>query len=96
MAATLAIAAITTVGSLRFQRTIPTSATTWATDGVKAAVWAVGGLSTDGTSVFAATGNTSGATDWMEGEAIIRLGLDGSFSHDPADYFAPSNWFYLD
>jgi uncharacterized repeat protein (TIGR01451 family) len=74
----------------------PTGATTWATDGVKAAVWAVGGLSTDGTSVFAATGNTSGATDWMGGEAIIRLGLDGSFSHDPADYFAPSNWFILD
>src|SRR5262249_51349308 len=55
-----------------------------------------GGLTTDGTSVFAATGNTSGSTDWMGGEAIIRLGLDDTFSHNPADFFTPSNWFVLD
>jgi len=74
----------------------PTSATAWATDGVKAGIWAVGGLSTDGNSVFAATGNTSGATAWMGGEAILRFGLDGTFSHDPADFFAPTNWPSLD
>jgi hypothetical protein len=74
----------------------PTTARAWANEGVKAGIWAVGGLSTDGASVFAATGNTSGATEWMGGEAILRLGLDGTFSHDPADFFAPSNWFTLD
>lgn len=74
----------------------PTTPKAWATDGVKAGIWAVGGLATDGNSVFAATGNTLGATDWMGGEAIIRLGLDNSFSGDPADFFTPSNWFVLD
>lgn len=76
--------------------TDPTGAIAWATDGVKAGIWAVGGLSTDGDSVFAATGNTSGSTEWMGGEAIIRLGLDDTFSHSPADFFTPSNWFTLD
>ena len=74
----------------------PTSAKAWATDGVKAGIWAVGGLSTDGNSVFAATGNTSGTTVWEGGEAIIRLGLDDTFSGDPADFFTPSNWLHLD
>ena len=74
----------------------PSAATAWATDGLKAGIWAVGGLTTDGNSIFAATGNTAGATDWMGGEAILRLGLDGTFSHNPADFFTPSNWFTLD
>jgi uncharacterized repeat protein (TIGR01451 family) len=74
----------------------PTSVTAWASDGVKAGIWAVGGLTTDGTSIFAATGNTSGSTDWMGGEAILRLGLDDTFSGNTADFFTPSNWFTLD
>jgi outer membrane protein assembly factor BamB len=32
----------------------------------------------------------------MGGEAIIRLGPGATFSGDPADYFAPSNWQDLD
>jgi uncharacterized repeat protein (TIGR01451 family) len=75
----------------------PTSAVAWATDGNQAGIWAVGGLSTDGNSVFAATGNTSnGTTSWMGGEAIVRLGLDNTFSYDQADFFTPSNWSVLD
>ena len=74
----------------------PDSATAWATDAVGGGIWAVGGLSTDGNSIFAATGNTFSTTSWMGGEAVIRLGLDDTFSGDPADYFAPSNWLNLD
>jgi uncharacterized repeat protein (TIGR01451 family) len=74
----------------------PSAATAWATDGLKAGIWAVGGLTTDGNSIFAATGNTAGAIDWMGGEAILRLGLDATFSHNPTDFFTPSNWFTLD
>ena len=33
----------------------PTSAVAWATDGNQAGIWGVGGLTTDGHSVFAAT-----------------------------------------
>jgi uncharacterized repeat protein (TIGR01451 family) len=74
----------------------PSGATAWATEGLKAGIWAVGGLSTDGNSLFAATGNTSGAVDWMGGEAILRLGFDDTFSGMPTDFFTPSNWFTLD
>jgi hypothetical protein len=74
----------------------PTSATAWATNGLKAAIWAVGGLATDGNSLFAATGNTFGVTDWSGGEAILRLGFDDTFSGQPMDFFAPSNWLTLD
>jgi len=74
----------------------PSSATAWASEGLKAGIWAVGGLSTDGNSLFAATGNTSGSVDWMGGEAIIRLGFDDTFSGSPTDFFTPSNWSTLD
>lgn len=78
------------------QENDPTSVTTWATDAVGGGIWAVGGASTDGNSVFVTTGNTFGATSWRGGEAIIRLGLDDTFSGDPMDFFAPSNWLNLD
>jgi hypothetical protein len=74
----------------------PGSATTWATDARGGGIWAPSGLSTDGTSVFAATGNTFNPTTWMGGEAIVRLGPGATFSGDPHDYFAPSNWQVLD
>ncbi|HEX6464899.1 MAG TPA: SBBP repeat-containing protein, partial [Vicinamibacterales bacterium] len=77
--------------------TNPTGAVAWATDGSQAGIWSVGGLTTDGTSLFAATGNTSQTTTtWSGGEAIIRLGLDDTFSGNPADFFTPSNWSTLD
>lgn len=74
----------------------PSGPTAWATEARAGGVWAPGGLATDGQSVFAITGNTSGAMDWMGGEAVIRLGPGATFSGEPADYFAPSNWRQLD
>jgi len=74
----------------------PSGATAWATVGRAGGAWAPGGLATDGQSIFAITGKTFGATDWMGGEAVIRLGPGATFSGDPADYFAPSNWPELD
>jgi hypothetical protein len=74
----------------------PASVTAWATGAEEGGIWAPGGLSTDGNSVFAATGNTFGADSWMGGEAIIRLGPGATFTGDPADYFSPSNWQQLD
>jgi outer membrane protein assembly factor BamB len=74
----------------------PAHPTGWATAAVAGGIWAPGGLATDGTSVFVATGNTEGAANWMGGEAIVRLGAGATFSGDPADYFVPSNWVFLD
>jgi hypothetical protein len=75
----------------------PKSVTAWAT-GARAGggIWAPSGVATDGQSVFVATGNTFGASTWMGGEAIIRLGPGAKFSGNPADYFTPSNWRKLD
>ena len=60
-------------------------------------IWAPAGLSSDGTSVYAATGNTFGTMMvWQGGEAVFRLGDGAFFSGDTADYFAPSDWYTLD
>jgi hypothetical protein len=74
----------------------PAGATAWATQASRGGVWAPGGLASDGSSIFAATGNTDGVTTWSGGEAIIRLGPGATFSGNPTDYFAPSNWQDLD
>jgi len=74
----------------------PKSATAWATSARGGGIWGPGGLSTDGHSIFATTGNTFGAYSWMGGDAVIRLGAGAKFSGDAADYFAPSNWRQLD
>ncbi|MGH7439786.1 MAG: hypothetical protein ACRENE_29190 [Polyangiaceae bacterium] len=67
--------------------------------------WAAGGLSTDGTSLFAVSGNTMDPTDasqwnappnWAGGETVFRLAAGPSFSGASADYFLPSNWQLLD
>jgi outer membrane protein assembly factor BamB len=73
----------------------PAAATGWATGALAGGIWAPGGLSTDGTSVFAATGNTAGANTWMGGEAVLRFAPGVNFS-DPVDYFVPSDWAFLD
>jgi len=74
----------------------PKSATAWATEARGGGSWAPGGLSSDGRSVFAATGNTFRASSWMGGDAIVRLSSGAKFSGDAADYFTPSNWKQLD
>src|SRR5208282_1727620 len=58
--------------------------------------WAPGGVSSDQHSIYVVTGNTIGARDYGDGESVIRLGLDLSFSRKPEDFFAPSNWRALD
>ncbi|MFO0725391.1 MAG: PQQ-binding-like beta-propeller repeat protein [Myxococcota bacterium] len=59
-------------------------------------IWAPGGISSDGRDLFVVTGNTFGATTWSHGEAVLRLNPGPVFSATTADYFAPSDWQYLD
>jgi hypothetical protein len=68
----------------------------WATRARGGGIWAPGGISTDGTSLFVATGNTFGARTWSDGEAVIRLAPDSHRSDDRRDFFAPSDWEALD
>jgi outer membrane protein assembly factor BamB len=68
----------------------------WSTRARGGGAWAPGGVSSDRRSIFVVTGNTMGASTWSDGEAVIRLGLDLSFSRKPEDFFAPLNWRALD
>lgn len=74
----------------------PTDVKAWRTRAAAGGIWAPGGISTDGKSLYVATGNTIEAGQWGDGEAVIRLtpGLGHSLREE--DYFAPSNWRELD
>jgi len=74
----------------------PSSPMAWATDARGGGIWAPSGLATDGTFIYAATGNTFGTATWRGGEAIIRFSPGPVFSGDTTDFFAPSNWLSLD
>ena len=69
----------------------------WATTAVGGGIWGHGGVASDGTNMFVVTGNTfNTAGNWMGGEAIIRLQAGPIWRGQPADYWAPTNWFNLD
>jgi hypothetical protein len=74
----------------------PRKVTTWTTRARGGGIWAPGGISTDGQSLFVATGNTFGASTWSDGEAVFRLSPDLRRSVDKRDFFAPSDWRALD
>jgi hypothetical protein len=59
-------------------------------------IWGQGGVSGDGQSLFAVTGNTFGATSWSDGEAVLRLSTDLARPIEGRDFFAPSDWRNLD
>jgi hypothetical protein len=74
----------------------PHALRSWSTRARGGGAWATGGVGSDGQGIYVATGNTIGARTWSDGEAVIHLGLDLSFSGRPEDYFAPPNWRELD
>jgi hypothetical protein len=76
--------------------TDPRNVRHWATRARGAGIWAPAGASSDGRSLFIATGNSFGATSFADGEAIIRLPPDLHHSNEPRDYFAPADWRALD
>jgi len=74
----------------------PTDINAWRTRARAGGIWAPGGISSDGKSLYVATGNTIDAARWGDGEAIIRLEPGAGHSLREEDYFAPSNWHELD
>jgi outer membrane protein assembly factor BamB len=79
----------------------PASVTAWAaatSSGLHGgAIWGVAGIASDGKNPFVTTGNTwNTGGSWDGGEAVIRFQPGPIFSADPADYWAPANWFNLD
>jgi hypothetical protein len=74
----------------------PSSVGVWHTRARGGGVWAPSGVASDGSSLFIATGNTAGTTIWQDGEAILKLGPGPVFNGQPASYFTPNDWKYLD
>jgi hypothetical protein len=74
----------------------PAVARAWATGARGGGMWGPSGVSSDGASVYVATGNTFEATTWAGGEAILRFPSGAPLPNAPADYFAPANWKDLD
>jgi hypothetical protein len=75
----------------------PSNVQGWATTATGGGIWGHGGVASDGTNMFVVTGNTfNTGGNWMGGEAIIRLQAGPTWTGQPTDYWAPSNWFNLD
>lgn len=74
----------------------PREVTSWWTRAVGGGIWAPGGIASDGTSLFVATGNTFDASRWADGEAVIRLSLDLQGPVGERDFFVPDDWRTLD
>src|ERR1051326_7067104 len=75
----------------------PSNVEGWATTAIGGGIWGHGGVASDGTNMFVVTGNTfNTAGNWMGGEAIIRLQAGPTWTGQPTDYWAPTNWFSLD
>jgi hypothetical protein len=76
--------------------TTPKISGSWQTRAVRGGIWSQGGVTSNGTSLFATTGNTSGADNWGDGEGVIRLLPGLAHSSKPKDVFTPANWKALD
>jgi hypothetical protein len=74
----------------------PRDIVSWSTRGRGGGIWAPGGISSDGRSLFVATGNTLDASTWSDGEAVFRLMPDLHHDERPQDFFAPVDWRALD
>ncbi len=74
----------------------PGKVTSFSTRARGGGIWAQGGVSGDGQSLFAVTGNTFGATAWGDGEAVLRLSPDLPRPMESRDFFAPVDWRELD
>jgi putative pyrroloquinoline-quinone binding quinoprotein len=76
--------------------TEPGKVASFSTRARSGGIWAPGGVSGDGKSLFAATGNTFFVKEWGDGEAVLRFAPDLAGPVAPRDYFAPSDWRDLD
>jgi outer membrane protein assembly factor BamB len=76
--------------------TDPRKVAGFSTRGRSGGIWAPGGVTGDGTSLFAATGNTFFVKEWSDGEAVLRFAPDLARPFRTRDTFAPSNWKDLD
>jgi hypothetical protein len=71
----------------------PTKVAGWATKGQGEAIWAAGGMASDGDGVIAATGNRTGPNGpHQDSEEVVRITGMATLS----DAFFPSSWQQMD
>jgi hypothetical protein len=78
----------------------PTKTGSWSTQDDGAAIWAPGGLASDGTAAFAITGNhfpnnTAPGTH-QDSEEVVRLTGLSQLTRSNANIFYPSRWAAMD
>jgi hypothetical protein len=76
----------------------PTQRGAWATSGQAEGIWAAGGMASDGTSVFATTGNSIPLTaGHLDSEEVVRVtGLAAVDKTSANNYFFPASWYDMD
>jgi hypothetical protein len=76
----------------------PSSLVGWATQTPGGGIWGPGGLTSDGTWIYATTGNAfnrSGAP-WGGSEAMFRFNAASVFTGSTTDFWTAPNWLALD
>jgi len=70
----------------------------WATGGQGEGIWATGGMASDGTGVFAVTGNATSLTaTHLDSEEVVHLtGLATLDRSTTKNTYYPANWFTMD
>ncbi len=68
----------------------------FSTTNQHAGIWSQGGVSSDDNSLYVATGNGMKSTNWLDQNAVFRLGPSLQHSASTLDYYYPSNWATLD
>jgi hypothetical protein len=71
----------------------------WATGGVGEAIWAAGGMASDGNGVFAMTGNhmpRGSDPTRVDSEEVVRITGLGTLNRTNANLFAPATWSAMD
>jgi hypothetical protein len=69
------------------QATVASMVKSYVVPAMQSGMWAPGGPSSDGTSIFVATGNGSNGATWMGAFSVIRLGAGPSFTAGANNYW---------
>jgi len=76
----------------------PTQVSGWVSAGTQEGIWEHGGLASDGTSIFAPTGNGSyrGQGKLSDSEEIVRVTGMASFTRSAPNVYVSPNWQNMD
>jgi hypothetical protein len=75
----------------------PTKVAGWITAGAGEAIWASGGMASDGDGVIAITGNRIGGDNThQDSEEVVRIGPSATVANPDTDIFYPKTWRTMD